>query len=127
MAAINLIPTEDPYKYSADIRFMNIKPGSMFDQAFTYKLMKVWNEFCKLSNAPGGLIEQINDWANEHSVSGDSQEYTDYTNGIYYDILSDMCEQPEHQLQLRDGTTLKMVIHMSPDEAGVFDVEVVLC
>lgn len=127
MAAINLVPTEDPTKYTANIRFMNLKPGSLLDQAFTYKLMKMWNDFCELSNAPDGVIAAINKWADDNNIPGDSQEYTDFTNDAYYDILSKMCEQPEYQGQLPDGTTLKMVIHMDPHEAGVFDVEVVLC
>ena len=128
MAAINLKPTKNPYRFIAEITFLNVREGTVLHRLFSDKLMNMWNEFCQLANAePDGLICAINKWAEDNNISGESQDYTDMVNDTYFDILDKMTEDPKFQVQMRDGTRYKMKVHMIPDEAGAFDVEIVIC
>lgn len=128
MAAINLKPTKDPYRFTAEIVFLNVREGTVLHRLFSDKLMNMWNAFCQLANdEKDGLIKAINKWAEDNNISGESQVYTDMVNGTYFDILDKMTEDPKFQIQMRDGTIYKMKVRMIPDEAGAFDVEIVVC
>lgn len=128
MAAINLKPTKNPYRFTAEITFLNVREGTVLHRLFSDKLMNMWNDFCQLANdEKDGLIKAINKWAEDNNISGESQVYTDMVNGTYFDILDKMTEDPKFQVQMRDGTRYKMKVHMIPYEAGAFDVEIVVC
>lgn len=128
MAAINLKPTKDPYRFIAEIVFLNVREGTALHRLFSDKLMNMWHEFCQLANdEKDGLIKAINKWAEDNNISGESQVYTDMVNGTYFDILDKMTEDPKFQVRMRDGTRYKMKVYMIPDEAGAFDVEIVVC
>lgn len=127
MSAITLQPIEgESGKYKAKFHFLNIQEGSGLYFIFCDKLYKMWNEFCDRTNGEGGLIEQINKWAKENDVPGTDELYIKRVNNEYLMLLMELTAKEEYQFDMHYGNRLRMSARMDPDQAGEFDIAIVV-
>lgn len=127
MSAITLQPIEgEPGKYKAKFHFLNIQEGSGLYILFSHKLYQMWNELCDRTNGEGGLIEQINKWADENDILRTSEKYTKKVNREYFKVLMELTAKEEYQFDMHYGNRLRMSACMDPDEAGEFDIEIIV-
>lgn len=125
MSAITLEKKDDG-TYIANLQFRNIEKGSGLYLVFAHKLYRMWNDMCNYTNGEHGLIAQINKWAEENDISGDDWKYTQYTNSQYKELLDELCDREEYQFDMQLGNKLKMHCIMDPNNAGAFDVEILV-
>lgn len=127
MSAITIEPIEgENGKYKAKFHFINVREGTGLHMIFSDKLYKMWNEFSYRTNGEGGLIDQINKWATENDILGTSEEYTKKVNYEYFKLLTELTAKKEYQFNMHYGNKLRMKVYMDPDEAGDFDIEIVV-
>lgn len=127
MSVITLEPIEgEKGTYKAKFHFLNVKEGTGLHMIFSDKLYKMWNELCNYTNGEGGLIEKINNWAEENNIPGTDERYIKRVNHEYLMLLMELTAKEEYRFDMHYGNELRMLPIMNPEIAGDFDIKIVV-